>query len=309
MAIQKKAVSSSATPINRGQTGGQAVSRASQAAQPGQVFASLNPADFTAGGLLDDVDVTFASVRFCEWDYNGAVDHPVLALLVSMEYQDADGKQATAEQYYSAGDLNRFVPSEDGSHAIAVGNAKGLAGGTNAATFLKSVFDAGFPIDRLGDGDVSKLEGTVAHINRQAQQKRGGNISGKTTSGYEATVAVVTKIHKMPWETAKAGSVNAAKAVSKPNGRVAPAQTQAPLEENEQADTGVQEEAAGILLAVLEAKGGSVKKMGIAPGSFKLLAGNPSRSAILNLLASEDFLNLGEDYGWTYDGQNVEMLR
>ena len=64
------------------------------------------------------------------------------------------------------------------------------------------------------------------------------------------------------------------------------------------------EEAAGILMAILENKGGTVAKMSIPPASFKLLAGNPNRSEILNLLADDEFLGV-EDYGWSFDGKQV----
>src|SRR2546423_6315596 len=209
MAIQRKAP---AAPASRAAarpaaTTSPPVKTNSHAAVDAPQYASLNPEDFTSGGLLDDVDVTFESCRFVEWDYNGTIDHPVLALLVVMKYNDpATGQEASAAQYYSAGETSRFYPSGDddpsgaGAHAVAVSGSKGIAGGTNSAILIKSVIDAGFPVDQFGDGDVSKMEGLVGHINRIAQPKRGGRITGQTQSGYEATDAVITKIPKMPWE-------------------------------------------------------------------------------------------------------------
>lgn len=323
MAIQKKAPA--AAPARAAARPGPAVKTNSHAATEAPQYASLNPEDFTSGGLLDDVDVRFESCRFTEWDYNGAVDHPVLALLVVMKYADpATGQEASADQYYSAGELSRFYPSEDGSHAVAVAGSKGLAGGTNSAILIKSVIDAGFPVDQFGDGDVSKMEGLVAHINRIAQPKRGGRITGQTQSGYEATVAVVTKIHTMPWEVtapqtrpapkamaarAGAGAPALSKSTGVPGrgaagvGRPAPARAGTPTTAAQEASD-VSEEAAGILLAILENKGGTVAKMSIPPASFKLLAGNPNRSEILNLLADDEFLGV-EDYGWSFDGKQV----
>lgn len=307
MAIQKKTPAApaarAATPINKAKT-------ASAAAQ-GQTFASLNPEDFTSGGLLDDVDVTFSSVRFCEWDYNGNIDHPVLALLVVMDYQDADGKAAQTDQYYSAGETSRFVPSEDGSHAVAVAGAKGLAGGTNAAILIKSVIDQGFPVDKFGDGDVSSMEGLVAHINRIAQPKRGGQITGKTSSGYEATVAVVTKIHKMPWESTGTGKGAPARPTSATQrlgaSTARPAARPAPASIPSEAPAGdVGEEAAGVLIEILSEKQGTVAKRMLPPASFKKLAGNDNRSAILQCFGDDNWLmKNGENYGWSFDGQTI----
>lgn len=308
MAIQRKAPA--AAPASRA-----AAPAARAAAKPNshaavQQYASLNPEDYTQGGLLDDVDVTFESCRFCEWDYDGNIDHPVLFLLVVMNYTDpATGKPAQANQYYSAGELSRFYPSEDGSHAVAVSGAKGLAGGTNAAILIKSVIDQGFPVDRFGDGDVSAMEGMVCHINRVAQPARGGKITGKTSSGYDATVAVVTKIHKMPWETAApkgrpttGGARPAATRPATPNRAAAPSP-----DANASLSNDVAEEAAGILIEVLNAKGGTIPKRNLPPACFKALAGNPNRSEILNLLADDDFLGT-PDYGWEFDGQTISSV-
>ncbi len=311
MAIQRNAAPApSPASAPRGATTGTLKQQAQQQAVQNpnaQSFASLNPEDFTQGGLLDDVDVVFSSVTFVEWDYNGAIDHPVLALLVAMEYED-NGAAKTADQYYSAGDLNKFIPSADGTHATAVGGAKGLPGGSNAAAFLKSVIDSGFPVDQFGDGDVSRLNGMSCHINRVAQPKRGGNISGKTGSGFDATVALVTKIHRMPWEDAKktaAPKGAPVRALAPSTGKAALSQaTQATQPE---AGSDVSEEAAGILLEILAAKGGTVTRATLPAASFKPLSGNPNRAAILALFTNDEFLNLGENYGWVYDAKSKSI--
>lgn len=267
----------------------------------GQV-ASLNPEDWTQGGLLDDIDVTFKEVRWVEWDYNGTIDTPVLALLASLEYED-QGKVATQEQYYSAGDLSKFQPSADGRQAISVGGAKGLNSNTNAGMLIKSFIDAGFPQDKLGTGDVGAFDGTVAHINRVAQPKRGGRVADKNSAGFDLTVAVITKIHKMPWETT-AGKTAAKPVATRPTTKAPLAAPPADEPEGEAGEMDVA--AAEILLAVLEAKKGTVAKSGIAPGSFKALSGNTNRAAILALITNADWLMAnGENFGWSFDGTTV----
>lgn len=304
MAIGKRvapAPSARAAAPARGASG--AVGRAPASEQ---AVMSLNPEDFTQGGLLDDIDVLFAECRWVEWDYNGAIDHPTLALKVNFEFDD-NGKQETSEQYYSGGELNRFQPSADGRQAIAVAGARGMNNNTNAAMLIKSIIEQGFPVDKFGNGDVGSLDGLQAHINRVPQPKRGGNISDKNNAGYEKTVAVVTKIHRMPWETgnAKAGTAGARTAAAKPSTAAPRASTGAPAASNGDAGD-LNEEAAGVLLEVLTNKGGSVKKSQLAPASFKPLTGNPNRSEILKLMADENWLiEQGENFGWAYDNQTI----
>jgi hypothetical protein len=315
MAVQKRNTTAAPTGASQPQA---ARTSTAGSAPAGQTYASLNPDDFVQGGLIDDVDVTFLSCRFVEWDYNGTIDTPALALLVSMTYDD-NGDVKEVNQYYSAGDLRRFQPSEDGTHAVSVSGAKGLATGTNIAFLLKSLKDAGFPMDRFGDGDMSVLDGLFCHINRIPQGERKGLKRNQTDDkGFEKTVAVVTKIHRMPWE--KPGTKTATAAVAKPTAINAKtvagkAQSPAPVEasngagELEDATDPMVQMAAGLLIETLIAKGGSVKKTGLAPASFKVLSGYPAeRSQILGLFAKDSFLNLGGIEGigtWDYDDVTV----
>jgi|SRR5882757_4353334 len=287
---------------NAGSAAGGRVNGAAAADFSGQA-ASLNPDDFTQGGLLDDMDVTFLECRFTEWDYNGTADKPALCLLVTMEYDD-QGEAKTQEQYYSAGDLSRFIPSEDGKRAISVAGARGLNSNTNAALLLKSVIEQGFPVANFGDGDVSAMDGMQCHINRVPQPKRGGAIQNVNSQGFEKTVAIVTKINLLPGETAPvkgkaAPPVNKA-GLAKPGAGRGIAR-QAPAVE---APDDLSDEAAGILTQVLADKNGSVKKASVAGASFKHLAGNENRSGILQLLADPEFL-ARNDYGWEFDGTTI----
>lgn len=298
----------------RGTTSAPAGGRTASQEAPGTEgggYASLNPDDFIQGGLLDDVDVLFKTCRFVEYDYDGKADKPALCLLVSMEHVE-DGKTIESEQYYSAGSLDRFQPSEDGSHAVSVAGAKGLALGTNIAALLKSLKDTGFPMDKFGDGDMSVLDGLFAHINRVPQQVRKGLAQSDTNDkGFQRTVAIVTKIHRMPWE--KPGSKTSGKATPINKGKTAGQAAKAPVEEDvaEDNETGeaadVSETAAGVLLAVLADKNGSVKKVGLAPASFKHLKDYPDeRSEILKMFANSKWLEEnGENFGWTFDGTTV----
>ena len=157
----------------------------STAKQESKGRVSLNPDTFTAGGAgLNDVNATFIKNRF-----------------VQCELQ-AEGEKTTVLQYFSAGDLKRFQPSEDGRQLEKVGSAETLNNNTNFNTLIKSIRDAGFPSDKLDTEDqgIGALDGLYAHVIQIPQQKRAGLEGSKDGK----TVMVVDKIIKLPWENTTA---------------------------------------------------------------------------------------------------------
>jgi hypothetical protein len=261
---------------------------------------SLKPSDQQQGGILDDMDVDLKSLTFVEYDYNGKADKPTLALLVVM----GDSEGTDHDQYFSAGDLSRFQPSPDGKYAVAVAGAKGLSTTSNAALFLKSIVDQGFPEDRITH-TVEPFEGANVHVVRVPQPKRSGLVQAEGER--ERTVLVVSKINRLPWE--KQGGKPAARpqaaSISRPTAAGAGKSTSAPAAATN-GENDLTEEAQGIMLQLLEAKGGEVAKKGIAPGVFKLLAGNPARAELLKTLTDEEFLLSGAEGGlWAYENSTV----
>jgi hypothetical protein len=261
---------------------------------------SLKPSDQQQGGILDDMDVDLKSLTFVEYDYNGKADKPTLALLVVM----GDSEGTDHDQYFSAGDLSRFQPSPDGKYAVAVAGAKGLSTTSNAALFLKSIVDQGFPEDKITH-TVEPFEGANVHVVRVPQPKRSGLVQAEGER--ERTVLVVSKINRLPWETAGKARPTGKAATSASAGTRPPARQAAPAAQNGNAvENDLIEEAQGIMLQLLEAKGGEVAKKGIAPGVFKLLAGNPARAELLKMLTDEEFLLSGAKGGlWAYENSTV----
>src|SRR5258708_928208 len=131
-------------------------------------------AQFATRTLIDDIDVEIADAAFVSWDYNGNIDHEVLAL--GIQYTDDNGKQY--DQYYSAGELTFFVPSDDGGMAVPVADKQMLSDSTNAAKFLLSLLECGFPEEILAAGNVKALVGMKLHVKQQAQPVRQGLIRG-----------------------------------------------------------------------------------------------------------------------------------
>lgn len=167
----------------------------------------ISLAQAAQGGLIDDIDVTILDARFAQWDYNGNIDHAVLAL--GIQYQDGEGK--TYDQYYSAGELTYFVPSEDGSRAVPVGDKSMLADTCNAWKFIASLIEAGFPVPLLEAGDITCLTNMKVHVKQYAQPVRQGLIRGGKNADRPQTVLLVDAILEMP-----AGAGGVKKGIGKP---------------------------------------------------------------------------------------------
>lgn len=263
---------------------------------------SLKPSDQQHGGILDDVDVQIKELIFTTWDYNGQQE-PQLALRAL--YIEADGKET--EQYYSAGKLEHLVPSADGKACeAAVGSNKtGLNDNCNAAMFLRSIVEMGFPEDKIEEAEssIEVFEGTVVHLNAVAQKKRQGlqNADDKVR-----TILLVTQIKQFPWESAPA-ALGAKKPVQ--TGKVATPPVKAsgkaaaaPAATNGSAD--LDDEAGAAILAVLKNNGGAVEFKKLGMQVFRELGTSPNRSAILNLVANPEYL-AQEGTPWQFDGTTV----
>lgn len=264
---------------------------------------SLRPSTFTQGGLIDDVDAVIKRARFVSYDYDGKADKPALCLLLQL----VDNEDTEHAQYYSAGDLQYFVPSEDpknedlnGIEIVAVGDKTALNGGTNCALMLNSLVTAGLPEDLLDSGDMRKIEGLKAHWNRVAQPKRTGIAKRPGQSDRDPMVLLCTAIINLPGEKPKAGAkpnpTPAGKA-SPPSSASKPASTPAASP----ASSELAEELATEIIGLFAAKETqSMKKMDITKGLFTSIdKGNGNRSKLMALAGKDDVLGALE--GFTYD--------
>lgn len=269
------------------------------AAQVGGGTASLNPADFAQGGILDDVDVTIVGSRVTSEAPDGYTSDKPMCFLELMLQEE--GNENPTAQSFSAGDLKRIMPSEDGLHFELAPGVAGLNQNTNAAMFLRSLLDHSFPVDKLSAGDVSVMVGLICHVNRIPQPKRSG--LAQKEGERERTVLVVTAIHKMPWDkpgTKTATATKAPTSIKAPTGAVPAA---APA-----GDVDIDELAVETLKSILAGNGGKVKKTMIAMKSLKVMdKTDPYRAAVMEKLADDSeggFLQT-EGMGWEFDGETV----
>jgi len=266
---------------------------------------SLRPSDAQAGAFLDDVDVTLKECRFVVWDYMGKASKPSTALKITMEDPDS----ITHEQYYSAGDPDKVLPSPDGKTLIPQAGATGLNNNTNALAFISSIINAGFPEDKLGS-DASVFDGLGAHVNQVAQPKRQGLKDQKEGKTY----LLVTKITRLPWEAAPAKVAKGAP-VAKPSPApvAGPRPVQPPMSQAGQPGGGngdgvLTEKARATVISILTEKGGTVPRSKLSQEAFRLLASDPDRNAIVKLVYDDAFLQQSVAEGvFAFDGTTVSL--
>jgi hypothetical protein len=128
--------------------------------------------------------------RFVSWDYRGKAE-PVLALRWKLVGDD----QQPREQYYSAGKLDRFMPSPDGLRALPVSTATHFQKSTNVSVLMMELLNAQFPETVLAQDDASRFEGLYAFFTHIRQQRR----SGLDQEGArERMLLIPAQIHALP---------------------------------------------------------------------------------------------------------------
>jgi hypothetical protein len=254
---------------------------------------SMKPSDAESGGLLDDVNATITKAEATTWDYNGQAD-PGPALKITLKADDG----GEAEQYYSAGKMERVVPSEDGTcfYPAEGASSKGLNNNCNAMTFLLSCTDQGFPEEKMEN--FTSLVGLYAHFNRVPQKER----AGLDDPNKKKTILVVTKIISMPWE--KKGRVAA---------KTSPAETSSVVTTTAATVNGSavlnNEAIAAVVAALIKANGPiEVTRLGLAAyqaGDPK----SPNRKHLIKHVLTSEFLGQdGLPFTVTADGEYVMMV-
>ena len=255
---------------------------------------SINPEDFSKGGILNDVDVEFLETRFMTGEdaaeqTDEMAKYPNLeeTLFLAALLKTQDGDQW---QYWSSGKLEYFEPSKDGHRAIPVGSSEKLSDSCNAYTLLASIVNAGYPRDKFTD-DLSIFDGMLAHVIRVEQKKRAGLDS---EDGKARTVLTVESIlEPFPWDGGKKRKGKASKAKA--------------AEESE-SDEDFDEIAADTIVKILtDADGGPVKRTSVVGRMLKILKkSHPDDfKKIIQATNEEGFFEGLEDV--EYDGKELTI--
>ena len=248
-----------------------------------QQVISFNPDTFVRGGMLDDADVTINTLRLVEWDYNGNVDVPCLAL--HLNAVDSEGNEH--DEYLSAGDIKRLKPSEDGKKAISVGGATGLNMNSNAGIFLTSLINGGFPKDRVSN-DLSVFDGTLVHVRRIAQAQRAG-FQPTRKEGREATVLTVEKVISLPGEQKTGKGKGKGAASSKTAPATAAGSATAPV-----ADSDLDAKTVTAVAGILATNNGTTNKSLLPSLLFAALKDDPDKAKAVQLAFNPIWLGSGE---------------
>jgi len=271
---------------------------------------SMNPETFTAGGLINDIDITITDAQTTTWDMNGAVsaDTPFLAV----EMTDPNGTAHV--QYYSAGKPEDWQPEESGEGFISPSGKTGINGTTNLGMFLASAVEAGFPKDMFNDGNLKVLIGTQAHVLQKVLERQGLIRTGKNAARPNQ-VLLVSKIIALPGAegaktttaSAKPNGAAAGQSVSsktvggKPNGK---ATTAAPAADD------LDEQIMTALKLHLAEQDGPVPAKAIAKAVFEYFNANDMKALANKAVArasKQELRNALNDNGFVYDGSTLAL--
>jgi hypothetical protein len=261
--------------------------------------ASMNPDNMATGGLKDDFDGEITKVRLVPWDYDGKIDHHILAVAVTIQ---PDGEEVFT-QHYSCGELEHFQPSKDGKtpvdleggegedlegvYALRVGRRDQLNNNTNWAHFIGAALDAGFPKENLGAA-VTFLEGTYGHFNRIQQKKRSGIVT-QQAEGQQARrsdILVITELKDKP-----AGAKTSAKA--------------APATAKPAAASGLDDRLREVVTEAVLASDDGIAKSKLAGIVIKAFQG-PDKARAIKRVNEVEFLESSET--WVYDADSGTLL-
>ena len=248
-------------------------------------FVSLNPETFSdgGGGLIDDVDGEFTDFKFDMRDLKGGSNfNPYLCANFKVEDEDY-------EMFWSCGGAANWEIGAGGKSLKAKGTQKGVNKGSNLGIFLSSLYNAGFPKDRLGN-DIEILNGLQAHMIRvPAPERKSLNRPPRPDGREPAGIPTVSKINKLPWE----------KAAGKGKGKAAGAGAKPPA-----SNEALESEVVGIILTTLADNPEGIAKKDV----IKAVVGGASpdtRGAAMQMANNDTWLKGRSE--WAYEGGVVKL--
>jgi hypothetical protein len=261
----------------------------------------MNPDNMTSG-LKDDFDGEVLKARLIPWDYDGKIDHHILAVALTIK---PDDEKEPFVQPYSCGELDNFVPSMDGRvsvdlengegealegiYALKVGKKEQLNNSTNWAHFIGALLDAGFDKGKLAAA-VTFVEGVYGHWNRIPQKKRSGIVVQPVEGGRTRTsdILVITELKEKAAGAKAAKSAKAAPAVAVPTAGDLDSRLEAVVAE-----------------AVKKAGDDGLAKAKLAGIAIKAFTG-PEKGKAVKRVSEAEFLE-GSDQ-WAFDGDSGTLI-
>ena len=265
----------------------------------------LRPSEFVEGGGPPvDMNLLWKECRFDILEYtkrDGSKTtrpdgSPVQTPAARITYQDDNGKEHV--QHYSAGDIEKFVPSKDGKQLVAVGSATSLVKGSNLFILMTALESAGFPMNRVS-GDITVLDGLYTHNIGQEEPKRQGLVRPQGEDARPRSISVPDHILRLPWE---GKSKPGARPVARPAARAAAAPEVEEAGDND--DVTPVQKVIELVVKMLESAD-SVTRQQVATRVFRDFAKDPDRDDIVAAVFQAPFKDALPDAGLALEGENI----
>jgi len=235
--------------------------------------ASLNPEEMSSGGFFDDKEATIEDAKFEMYDFQGNSE-PAPCLGLTLRTGDEDEGEEPTRQYWSMGNREKWMPSDDGDALvnISTNDRLTLSRQSNGVFMLQSMIESGLPADRLSAGKASILNGIKAHWVRVPGPVRKFKDAPEKKS---ADILVVDQIIATPWDKGDEAKVTGKKAAGK--------------KETGKPDTNLEDKAVEVMIQMLAENEGSIEKKDIPSRAYKALGNDPQKNNILALLFKPEF--------------------
>lgn len=275
--------------------------------------ASLNPEDFSKGGILNDEDIECMDAGFFTGEdaveqteglakYRDYAENLFLGALLKVTSGESKGEQDW--QYWSAGKLIYWEPSKDGSRTVKAegSTSEKLTDSCNAYILMASLVDSGYPRDQFTDDVRTLLTGLKAHVIRVDQPKRAG-LAGSSDGDRARTVLTVDRI-------ADDSPVGLPGKKTRGKGRAKPTavETSSNGKVNEEEEDLEQIALMTIAEVLIDADGGPIKKTSLFNRMLKKLQ-KPypdDFKEIIKFAGDDEWLGQQEDF--SFDGKELEVM-
>jgi hypothetical protein len=265
---------------------------------------SMDPDDAVMGGgapLMKNLEILDS--KFAVNNYNGAMGRdgqpikPTAAIMLL--FKDDEGTEYLP-QYYSCGNLDRVVPSEDGKNLRSVVGEVGIRKGTTAYYLLEGFKNCQFPAEQLKAGDITVLKGTYAWFDGFTPPKL--NIPGQTSE--PRAIPVPTKIHRFPWEAKVEGGAPPAPPIAATTSASPSAPAAPPVVTPQADDLSVK----GLKVIALAMDGNaSIQRSDLGTAVFhpSIEGTTDEKSGLATYVFGEGFKSILTSNGYVLDGETI----
>lgn len=279
-----------------------------------------NRPDEMTEGLISDFDGKVTLSRYVATSLGSGPK----GLYGRLTIQPLDDSMEPFNQHWSAGKIADFVPSMDGEESTDIDNDEDDSEGiyiispsgkekmsklTNWGALMKSLVDAGFPLDKIV-ADVRFLEGGVFHFDRFDQPDR-SKLGGTNDPGdKKRTFLLVTEIKQMPGAKTGVKKAGASAATSTAKVAAKPKPAAEPEENADDSTEGTDEFETSVVSAIsgilAKAEGEAVPRKTVMGEIMTKFVGKDKKPAVA--LAGDRTFVGHKDRPWLYDADDDTLM-